>query len=111
MSETKFTQGPWRHKAESNLGGQVVGIDPARHNGERSVASVHAVDGSAEEHRANIALISSAPELYEALDAITSYAESALAQFSNGRGTLDISGFHSLIKASRAALSAAREGE
>jgi len=58
-----------------------------------------------------IRAVNSRDDIIEVLDAITSYAESALAQFSNGRGALDISGFHSLIKASRAALSATSEGE
>ncbi len=48
-------------------------------------------------------------ELVEALVMFSAYAQAALDQFKSGRGTLDISGFHSLLPRATGALAKARK--
>ena len=76
MTNTKFTPGPWRHSTSSNFGNVVQaysGKTGEYDDGWRTVAMVQACCASNnysnenENQQANICLIVTAPELYDAL--------------------------------------------
>lgn len=73
MNAPAFTPGPWTTHAIVNPSARVVLIESA----DNVIARVLVNDGS---DLANARLIAAAPKLYDALDAIDSYAREAPAE-------------------------------
>ena len=92
---TKWTPGPWR--VDSRHVGLMIESDP---HGPRALASISTPIDDID--RANAALIAAAPELYEALEALTKDEELILAAHG-----IEPSG-NRLVKQARAALAKAR---
>ena len=69
---SKFTPGPWRYEAST----KTIRSEPANY----WLATMDSWDGAVN-HEANAALIAAAPDIYAALQDITSAYERALARF------------------------------
>ncbi len=98
MSAPSFTPGPWRaYRANTNSAG-----DSALHNGGRfAVSTVHIPNF--EQELANARLIAAAPELYEALDALSLVVGLTAFKHEEQRAPLQ-----EAVDAARAALAKAR---
>lgn len=67
MSETKFTHGPWMLSGQQKIS-----------NGKRLIAITQGrleVNNGLDENMANANLIAAAPDLYNALETLTTYCE------------------------------------
>lgn len=111
MNGTKHTPGPWRLSGPDDFNDYT--IQPP--NAELAIAAVvngamwH-MGGKSNEHEANARLIAAAPELLEALEKITHYAECQIEAFKSGRPFLDMTAFRLLCPKARAAIAKATGG-
>ncbi len=95
MSETKWTPGPWAIRYQFNVygAGDRLAANTGGHSDNRDP------DGGTAENKANAALVSAAPDLYEALAGTLALARLKWGNLDDGANTVFAHADAALLKA------------